>query len=58
MDYILIAIYLAHGSAIPVLRTQEHTTLIECRDTAAQYMKAQFKGSKWAICARRRHESS
>lgn len=56
MKPLLIAIYLASGSASPEYRTASYETLKECREVAKQYTQRAVKGQAWAFCTQPKGE--
>lgn len=52
MKYILIAIYMAHGSAKPELRTEQFADKEACQALASRYVKQVSSGQARAFCLR------
>ena len=50
MKWLLVAIYLAHGSINPEIRTKEFTDKGDCQSMAAAYVKQVHVGQSRAFC--------
>lgn len=54
MLWVLIAIYLPHGTLEPELRHRAYETQQECSDAASAYTKGKLGGKAWAFCSKKK----